>query len=254
MFMFKKAQSRISAIEKKAERNFANFSNSYSGGYNVAPGGGYGSAYRYAYADAAAAAVETVPANRRTLTITVENSNTSTAQEVVLFNSIEDLTDANKSASITITVLQAPGNSHVSLKTELLSNCYYILGCKYIVETAAQLNNEWTPGFADSSGHTETDSITPQSYGSAQNEQTLRVDMADFEFEANGKTSLTLNVNASETIQMVFYVKGKVVPSNIAKGIPVREATNVPPPTGIMPFDLVQRMQQPPGARAVLQG
>ncbi len=230
---------QASFATRQQPANFAN-ANGFGGSYGYISPAAVGPMYGYSYADAPAAVVQELPANQRTLTVTITNSNTASTNSVTLFNSIADLTDANLDADVTISIQQSPNNSHVALKTELLATTYYIVGAKYTVTTTAQFNNLWSYGFGDSSGFSSAQVISPNSYTSAQNFITTERDMADIELNLNGKYYLTFTLAASEVVQIVFYVKGKVDVSRTATGQSARVATDVAPPTGHLAFDFTQ--------------
>lgn len=231
-------------VENRMARNFAN---AIGGGYKFS---NYSWNKSAAYANANGAGMDPrmaplysgeqlLPPNERTQGIQVVNANTASALTVTLFNGFADPTDANLNASLTITTRNAP--SHTFLKYQTNSNPFIILGAKYVVTTAAQLNNPWTYQVQDATGFTGSYIINPTDFASANNQQTLRVDMADVALRLDGRGSLAVSVNASETINFVFYVKGRIVLGNVAQGQSVKEATDAPPPTGNFAFDFQQQ-------------
>ncbi len=179
-----------------------------------------------------------LPPNMRTLGITVVNAATASNIAFTMFDGFADPTDANLNANITITPQN--GLSNPFLKREISSNPYIVVGAKYTVDTLAQLSNAWVYSVQDITGYTGSYRINPNASSSANNQQTLKVDMADVAMRLDGKSSLTLTANANEQLDFQFFIKGRIVIGNAAAGVSVAEQTIAPPPTGNFAFDFQQ--------------
>jgi hypothetical protein len=183
----------------------------------------------------AGAGYEVLDPNDRTLTITVVNASVSAITSVRIFGAVKDLTDANKNASITITVAES---SHLQVKTELLQNPFRILGLKYTVTTAAQFNYPLTLVEERSTGGLISRLWQPLNYRSAQNTLTTQIDAPTFEFLVTANSYFTFTLAGSETVTFTFTIVEKYEAKNQLRDGAVRSVATTQAPTGLPQIDM----------------
>lgn len=213
-------RNRIANMQKQAENDFNSFI-----GYDPDKH----------YMNAVGGGAEVLDPNDRTLTITVVNASASAITGVVIFGSVNDLTDANLNANITITVSES---SHLKLKTELLQNPIRILGLKYSVTTTAQFSNTWTLTEEMSTGGLISRIFQPLNYRSAQNNISTQIDAPSFELLVTANTYFSLTIAGSETVTFTFTLVEKGVAKNILRGGAVRSVARTQAPTGLPQIDM----------------
>jgi hypothetical protein len=217
-------RDRIAGLQREAEAKFRNFDGIING-----------RSFRNAAGGLAPAATETLDANDRTWTFTVVNAAT-TSKTVVLFGANKDLTDAAKDASVTITVAEA--DSHVAVKTEILSQPVRILGLKMTAVSATQFSNVLSLWDKKSTGSQIKALFQPLNYRSAQNNLTTQIDAPTFELLVTPSIYIEFTINASETVTLMFTVVEKAQLSSVLRNSPVVAVANRPAPTGLPQIDM----------------
>jgi len=170
------------------------------------------------------------------LTAQISNTTTAVVSNVDLFNAIEDPTDALLSGSILITIAQ--GSTHVRIKSEIVSNPWWIDGMKCRVSASAnQFNNALTLRRLEGTGETTT-AIWDLAAGlsSIQNQAT-RVEHPNFRFLLDGYNNIRFNLNGSEILTFVFNLRKKVYLANSGRGMNVVKTSDSFLPTGDPRFD-----------------
>ena len=213
-------RNRISRMQSEAENSFNSFD-----GYNP----------NQHYMNAVGGGAEVLDPNDRTLTVEVVNASASAIADVMIFGAVEDLTDANKNGSITISVSES---SHLKVKTELLQNPFRILGLKYTVTTTAQFSNSLTLTEETSTGGLISRKFQPLNYRSAQNNVSTQIDAPSFELLVTANTYIKLTLAASETVTFTFTLVEKGVAKNILRGGATRSVSRTQAPTGLPQIDM----------------
>lgn len=216
-------RDRIARLQREAEAKFRNFD-----------GITYARPFRNAAGGLAPTSTEVLDANDSTWTFTVVNAAT-TAKTVVLFGAAKDLTDANKDASVTITVAEAA--SHVAVKTELLSQPVRILGLKMTAVSAVQFSNVLYLYDGKTTGSQIRRLFQPLNYRSSQQTLQLQIDAPTFELLVTPTVWLEFVINASETVTLMFHIVEKASFSNVLRNAPVVAVANQPAPTGLVQID-----------------
>ena len=211
-------EDRIKGYEREAEDNFSNY---VSGGV----------ADEWTNFNG----VEELDPNDKTLTVKVVNASTSAAATATIFGSVFDLTDANLSSNITITVSES---SHLKVKTELLLNPFRIVGLKYVVTTVAQLSNVLSLFEEKSTGGLIKRLWQPLNFRSAQNEITTQIDAPSFELLVTANTYIQLSLAASETVTFTFSLGERADLKNVLRGRSVRTVAREAAPTGLPQIDM----------------
>jgi len=214
---------------RKAEQRFSNFNGSKAGYTKPQYVGSGLPAFGFNSSNGGANSNQLSPVDR-TLQVTVANDVTTTTG-VTLFDTFVDSADTN----FTVTIANS---SHAQLKNEIGSNPFLIYGMKYNVTTAAQLNNNWTLRYLNTTGANYANTWFPRSRVSAQNESSVDIDVPDFVYPLDGRTSLEFTLIASETVVFTFFLSSKTALANILSGQDVKQSTTLPPPTGHVLADI----------------
>ncbi len=220
-------RDRIRSMQMQGESKFRN-----AGGFE---GVQYPRGFRSAAGGIQPSASEQLDPNDRTWTVKIVNAATTAVSGVIIFGSVQDLTDANKDSNITITVSES---SHLKVKTELLTQAVRILGMKMTVTSATQFSNVVSLYDTKSTGAQELRLFQPLNYRSAQNQLTTQIDAPSFEILLTATTYMSLTVNASETVTFTFTIVEKVLIHNLLRNSPVVAVSNRPAPTGLPQIDM----------------
>lgn len=224
-------RNSISNMVDDANKHYANMNGAMAGvgAYNYGRINPYLGMNAGGSAGGMAAGTGKLDLQSRTIFTTIANGSTDT-QSLSLFNSYQDMTDANLNVNLTISV---QGSTHVRLKREIATTPVFVVGLKFNTTTAAQLDNAWTVRNLDSIGGGDNSfPFVPRSRFTAGNFQSTHIDAEDFALMMDGSWSLEFTVAASETVTLSLSIKTKADFANTVLGRSVLETTNIPPATG----------------------
>jgi hypothetical protein len=155
--------------------------------------------------------------NARIITLVITNT-TSTVKNVTILNPGDGSTPSVDSIPVGCSVTLAQG-SYSRLLTETFNKPFQIKGMKYSVKDSSQFNNVIILGYRNALGTLSQNVLTPYAYRSNLQNIPTQLDIADFEFDVNIDSFVTIPVNGTdvvaggERIALTFYLRAQIQPS-----------------------------------------
>jgi hypothetical protein len=215
---------KLVAYEQSMEKNFRNYYDDngyYEEDFDNFSFGQYGD-NQFVNAVSGSSRVSRMNPNARIATIVITNT-TSVDQTVTIFNPADGTTPTTSSIPVGCSVTLAQG-SYSRLLTEILEKPFQIKGMKYAVKDVAQFDNVITLGYKNALGTQNQNVLTPYAYRSNLQNISTQIDIADFEYDVNIDSFVSVPVNGSgkvsggERLTLTFYLKSQVQPSRVFYG------------------------------------
>lgn len=216
---------KLVAYEQEMEKNFRNYYDDngyYEEDFDNFSFGQYGDNQFVNAVSGGGSRVSRMNPNARIATLVITNTNSSD-QTVTIFNPADGTTPTTASIPDGCSVTLAQG-SYSRLLTEILEKPFQIRGMKYAVKDVSQFDNVITLGYKNALGTNNSNVLTPYAYRSNLQNISTQIDIADFEYDVNIDSFVSIPVNGSskvsggERLTLTFYLKAQVQPSRVFYG------------------------------------
>lgn len=212
---------KLNAYEQSMEKNFRNYYDDagyFEDDFENFSFGQYGE-NQFVNANGSGQRVSRMNPNARIITLIITNT-TATTQDVTILNAGDGTTPGTSSIPAGTSVTLAQG-SYSRLLTETLEKPFQIKGMKYAVKDASQFDNVITLGYRNALGTRNQNVLTPYAYRSNLQNIATQLDIADFEYDVNIDSFITIPVNGTasvsggERITLTFYLRAQIQPSRM---------------------------------------
>lgn len=214
---------KLNAYEQSMEKNFRNYYDDagyYEEDFDNFSFGQYGENQFVNQVSAPTRTpVSRMNPNARIITLVITNTTAGTL-DVTILNPGDGTTPGISSIPAGTSVTLAQG-SYSRLLTETLEKPFQIKGMKYAVKDASQFDNVITLGYRNALGTRNQNVLTPYAYRSNLQNIATQLDIADFEYDVNIDSFVTIPVNGTasvsggERITLTFYLRSQIQPSRM---------------------------------------
>jgi hypothetical protein len=217
---------KLVAYEQSMEKNFRNYYDDagyYEEDFENFSYGQYGD-NQFVNAMGSSQKVSRMNPNARIATLVITNTSSIT-QTVTIFNPADGTTPTTASIPTGTSVTLSQG-SYSRLLTEILEKPFQIKGMKYAVKDVSQFDNVITLGYRNALGTQNQNVLTPFAYRSNLQNISTQIDIADFEYDVNIDSFMSIPVNGSgsvtggERLTLTFYLRSQMQPSRAFYGQP----------------------------------
>jgi len=211
---------KINAYEQAMEKNFRNYYDDagyYEDDFDNFSFGQYGdNQYVNQVSAPTRTPVSRMNPNARIITLVLTNT-TSATQTITILNAADGNPPTIESIPIGCSVTLAQG-SYSRLLTEILEKPFQIKGMKYAVKDASQFDQVITLGYRNALGTRNQNVITPYAYRSNLQNIATQLDIADFEYDVNIDSFISIPVNGTnivsggERVTLTFFLRAQIQP------------------------------------------
>jgi len=159
-----------------------------------------------------ASALPILPNQSSKYTVNIVNTSTTDQTATVFGGSVFPVLTQPTGVAVTIAE-----SSHDQVRSQSVANPFYVQGWRYILNSgsATQLTNNFTFLSRTAGGSTESYTMNPLTYKTANQNQTDIIDSLDYSFPITGNHYVQVQINGSTNVSWILFIKTQVDNSNI---------------------------------------